>query len=41
MAQQLLNHEDIGPLIELVGGEAVTQGMDALALGYAGFFFVS
>jgi len=39
VAQQLLEYEDIGALIKLVGGKAVAQGMDAATLGQADFFF--
>ena len=39
MAHQFLEYEDIGTLIELVGGETVAQRMDGAALGQTGFFF--
>lgn len=39
MAEQTLEHEDIGALVQLVGGEAVTKGVDSPALVQTGFFF--
>jgi hypothetical protein len=39
MAEQTLEHEDIGALMQLVGGKAVTKGVDPCALGQASFFF--
>jgi hypothetical protein len=40
MAHHFLEYEDIGTLIELVGGETVAQRMDAAGFGQTGFFFV-
>jgi hypothetical protein len=41
VAKQALQDKDIGALIELVGGKAVAQGMDAPPPGHSGFFFAA
>lgn len=41
VAEQTLEHEDIGALIKLVGGKTMAQGMDAAAFGQTGFFFAA
>jgi hypothetical protein len=38
VAEQALKHEDVATLLQLVGGEAVAQGVDTLPTGQAGFF---
>lgn len=39
VTKQALYDKDIGALIQLVGGKAVTEGVDTPAMDYAGFFF--
>jgi hypothetical protein len=41
VAKQALQHEDVAALLQLVGGEAVAQGVDALPPSQAGFFFAA
>jgi hypothetical protein len=38
MAQKSFNGIKISSLVEEVGGKGVTEGMDAAAFGYTGFF---
>jgi len=41
VAEQPLQNEDIAALLQMVGGEAVAQGVDALAPGQTGFFLAA
>jgi hypothetical protein len=41
VAKQALKNKDIGALVKLVGGKTMAQGVNAAALGQAGFFFAS
>lgn len=41
VTQQALEYKDVGALLQLVGGKAMAQGVDAAAPGQAGFFLAS